>query len=150
MADTIQTVSHGEPGWDKKVNSNFAALNNALQTVGGVVNQRQWTKFSREGLVDSSNAQIMDGGYSYLDMGDNKLVLLAISVKINGDVKGISVPDLVTLPDVIATNSFWINWAGGLTEFQINNRKVMLGDTSGNANRQWGGQTFLITKLYVA
>ncbi|WHO84889.1 hypothetical protein [Limosilactobacillus oris] len=150
MADTIQTVSHGEPGWDKKVNSNFAALNNALQKVGGVVNQRQWTKFSREGLVASSNAQIMDGGYSYLDMGDNKLVLLAISVKINGDVKGISVPDLVTLPDVIATNSFWINWAGGLTEFQINNRKVMLGDTSGNANRQWGGQTFLITKLYVA
>lgn len=150
MADTIQTVSHGEPGWDEKVNSNFAALNNALQKVGGVVNQLQWTKFSREGLVASSNAQIMDGGYSYLDMGDNKLVLLAISVKINGDVKGISVPDLVTLPDVIATNSFWINWAGGLTEFQINNRKVMLGDTSGNTNRQWGGQTFLITKLYVA
>ena len=31
----LQTIAHGEGLWDKKTNSNFALLNNALEKVGG-------------------------------------------------------------------------------------------------------------------
>lgn len=31
----LQTIAHGEGLWDKKANSNFALLNNALEKVGG-------------------------------------------------------------------------------------------------------------------
>lgn len=34
MAD-IQTIAHGEPNWDSKVNANFKALVGSVQNVGG-------------------------------------------------------------------------------------------------------------------
>lgn len=31
----IQTITHGEPNWDTKVNSNFQALVSSVANVGG-------------------------------------------------------------------------------------------------------------------
>lgn len=146
----LQTIAHGEGLWDKKANSNFALLNNALEKVGGVVDQLQWTKQSNDGLVFGDGVQYVSGGYSYAQVGNQKLVFLSIGVKITNDTKALALPDLITLPDMIRTNSLWINWLGGLTEFRISQNKVLVGDTNGNANRQWNGSSFVITKLYVA
>ena len=94
--------------------------------------------------------QYVSGGYSYAQVGNQKLVFLSIGVKITNDTKALALPDLITLPDMIWTNSLWINWLGGLTEFRIYQNKISVGDTNGNANRQWNGSSFVITKLYVA
>lgn len=146
----LQTIAHGEGLWDKKANSNFALLNNALEKVEEVTDQLQWTKQSNDGLVFGDGVQYNSGGYSYVQVGNTKLVFLSVGLSIIKDTKAMALTDLITLPDMIRTNSLWINWLGGLTEFRIAQNKVSVGDTSGNANRQWNGSSFVITKLYVA
>lgn len=145
MAEDL-TISHGEPQWDVKYNN----LVNTVEAMGGVVNGLQWTNQSNDGLVFGDGVQYVNGGYSYAQVGNRKLVFLTIGVNITNDTKAISLPDLITLPDMIQTNSLWVDWLGGLTEFRIFQNKVSVGDTSGNANRQWNGSSPVITKLYVA
>lgn len=149
MAD-IQVINHGELQWDAKANHNFSELNQALEKVGEVTDQLQWTKQTKDGLVFPSGVEYVGGGYSYIQLGNHKLVFLSVGLSIIKDTKAMALTDLITLPDMIRTNSLWINWLGGLTEFRIAQNKVSVGDTSGNANRQWNGSSFVITKLYVA
>lgn len=149
MAD-IQTVSHGEPGWDKKVNSNFAALNSDVQKVGGILGQLQWSKPTREGIVFSDGIQCIDGSYIYANIGEHKLVLLSINIKVTGDLKGLGLGTVFTLPDTISTNSPWTGWLGNSAQWDLVSNRVTIGDTAAHADRQWKDTAFIITALYVA
>lgn len=149
MAD-IQNVAHGESLWDNKVNHNFAELNAAVEKVGGVVDQLQWTKQTKDGLVFPSGVEYVGGGYSYIQLGNQKLVFLSVAVKVTSDVKKIAISNVVTLPDEIVSGSRWGNWLGGYTEFVIQGNGIEIGDTTGNTNRQWNNQTYIITVLYLA
>lgn len=145
MADELKMV-RGEGLWQDKYNR----LVDTVEKMGGVVNGLQWTELTKDGLVFPSGVEFINGGYAYAKLGNRKMVLLSVLVRITSDIKGIAFPGVVTLPDMIAPKSTLINWAGGLTEFQIQGNSVMLGDTVGNANRQWNDRQYTITKLYVA
>lgn len=115
---------------------------------GGVVKDLQWTEWTKEGLVALNDVQITDGGYNYLDVGGVKLVLLSISIKITGDVKTSSV--VVSLPDVITPRSMYMGSLGGQNQFQILGNKITIFDAAGSTERQLNGNTFVLTKLYIA
>ena len=101
-------------------------------------------------MVFPSGVEYVDGGYSYIQLGNRKLVFLSVAVKVTSDVKELAFSNVVTLPDEIVSGSQWINWLGGLTEFQMQGNGIMIGDTIGNTNRQWNNRTYVITALYVA
>ncbi|WP_191363492.1 hypothetical protein [Limosilactobacillus oris] len=145
MADELKMV-RGEGLWQNKHN----ALVDVVEKMGGVVDDLQWTKQTKDGLVFPSGVEYVEGGYSYIPLGNCKLVFLSVAVKVTSDVKELAFSNLITLPDEIASNSPWIHWLGGLTEFQLLGNEIMIGDTNGNANRQWNNRTYVITALYVA
>lgn len=93
MADELKMV-HGEPSWDAKHN----ALVDVVEKMGGVVNALQWTKTTDEGVV------LLNGftgwvDYSYLEIGDSKLVFLEGALK--GNLKAGQATDVLTIPDNI-------------------------------------------------
>lgn len=145
MADELKMV-HGEVLWQDKYNR----LVDTVEKMEGVVDDLQWTKQTKDGLVFPSGVEYVDGGYSYIQLGNRKLVFLSVAVKVTSDVKELAFSNLITLPDEIASNSQWIHWLGGLTEFQLLRNEIMIGDTNGNANRQWNNRNYFITALYVA
>ena len=145
MADELKMV-HGEGLWQDKYNR----LVDTVEKMGGVVDDLQWTKQTKDGLVFPSGVEYVDGGYSYIQLGNRKLVFLSVAVKVTSDVKELAFSNLITLPDEIASNSQWIHWLGGLTEFQLLRNEIMIGDTNGNATRQWNNRNYFITALYVA
>lgn len=95
MAD-IQVINHGELQWDAKANHNFSELNQDLEKVGGVVDQLHWTKPTDEGIV-LTNGFTGWVYYSYLPIGDNKLVWFEGALK--GSLKGRQVTDVLMIPD---------------------------------------------------
>ena len=145
MADELKMV-HGEVLWQDKYNR----LVDTVEKMEGVVDDLQWTKQTKDGLVFPSGVEYVDGGYSYIQLGNRKLVFLSVAVKVTSDVKELAFSNLITLPDEIASNSQWIHWLGGLTEFQLLRNEIMIGDTNGNATRQWNNRNYFITALYVA
>ena len=145
MADELKMV-RGEGLWQGKYNR----LVDTVEKMEGVVDDLQWTKQTKDGLVFPSGVEYVDGGYSYIQLGNRKLVFLSVAVKVTSDVKELAFSNVVTLPDEIVSGSRWINWLGGLTEFQLQGNGIMIGDTNGNATRQWNNRTYVITALYVA
>lgn len=90
----LQTLAHGEQNWDSKVNAAIDYLNK----MGGKVENLGWTHDSDEGIV------LLNGftgwvNYSYLQIGDKKLVILHGALKGNLE-KGKSV-DVLTIPDIV-------------------------------------------------
>ena len=144
MVEENLLISHGEPQWDVKYNK----LVNAVEKMGGLVKDLQWTEWTKEGLGALNGVQITDGGYNYLDVGGVKLVLLSISIKITGDVKTSSV--VVSLPDVITPRSMYMGSLGGQNQFQISGNKITIFDAAGSTERQLNGNDFVLTKLYIA
>lgn len=145
MADELKMV-HGEGLWQDKYNR----LVDTVEKMEGVVDDLQWTKQTKDSLVFPSGVEYVDGGYSYIQLGNHKLVFLSVEVKVTIDVKELSFSNVVTLPDEIVSGSRWLNWLGGLTEFQMQGNRIEIGDTTGNTNRQWNNQTCIITTLYLA
>ena len=145
MADELKMV-RGEGLWQDKYNR----LVDTVEKVGEVTDQLQWTKQTKDGLVFPSGVEYVGGGYSYIQLGSNKLVFLSVAVKITRDVKEIAFSNVITLPDEIVSGSRWVKWLGGLTEFQMQGNGIIIGDTTGNTNRQWNNQTYILTTLYVA
>ena len=143
MADELKMV-HGEGLWQDKYNR----LVDTVEKMEGVVDDLQWTQQTKDGLVFPSGVEYVDGGYSYIQLGDHKLVFLSVEIKVTIDVKEISFSNVITLPDEIVSGSRWVNWLGGLTEFKIQGNGISIGDTTGNTNRQWNNQTCIITTLY--
>ena len=94
MAD-LQKLVHGELGWDAKYN----ALVDAVEKMGGVVNGLQWTKPTDEGIV-LTNGFTGWVNYSYLQIGDNKLVWIEGALK--GSLKSRQVTDVLMIPDNVS------------------------------------------------
>ena len=105
----IQTITHGEPNWDTKVNTNFQALADSAENVGGVVKGLQWTDFTDEGIVYQNGFENIGGagagrtGYRYIVIGNKKIVELQVALHLVSD-PGSSVKNLTALsvPDAIA------------------------------------------------
>ena len=98
MAD-IQVINHGELQWDAKANHNFSELNQAVEKMGGVVDQLQWTKPTDEGIV-LTNGFTGWVNYSYLQIGDNKLVWIEGALK--GSLNSRQVTDVLMIPDNVS------------------------------------------------
>ena len=87
-------MAQGEPQWASKHNG----LVDAVQKVGGVTDQLQWTKPTDEGIV-LTNGFTGWVNYSYLPIGDNKLVWFEGALK--GNLKAKQYTDVLTVPDNI-------------------------------------------------
>jgi hypothetical protein len=86
MAENL-LISHGEPQWDTKYNK----LVTAVQNLGGVVDNLNWTDFTDNGIVYQNGFQPRGGiganrtGYRYLQVGNVKLVELQVNLKLTVD-----------------------------------------------------------------
>lgn len=87
-------MAQGEPQWASKHNG----LVDAVQKVGGVTDQLQWTKPTDEGIV-LTNGFTGWVNYSYLQLGDSKLVFFEGALK--GNLKAKQYTDVLTVPDNI-------------------------------------------------
>lgn len=145
----IQKIFTGMSRGPEVINDNLNAINADLQKVSGIAAGLQWTSQTKEGLVIANGVSLVGGGYSYAQIGNHKLVFLAIMLNVTGSFKEIAVQDAITVPDTIASNSVWITWLGGNTEARLDRNKILIGDTTGNTNRQWQGYTSTITLLYI-
>lgn len=87
-------MAQGEPQWTSKHNG----LVDAVQKVGGVTDQLQWTKSTDEGIV-LTNGFTGWVNYSYLQLGDSKLVFFEGALK--GNLKAKQYTDVLTVPDNI-------------------------------------------------
>lgn len=139
-------TAHGAPSWDTKYNG----LVDTVQNVGTTIDNARWTNQSTDGLVMGSGVELKGGGYKYTDAGGVRFVMLSVWVKITTDAKGISLPDVITLPDNIACKSAVKGWLGNSAECTVAANKVSIGDTVGNASRSWNGSEFVITAYYSA
>lgn len=98
MAD-LQKLVHGELGWDVKYN----ALVDAVEKIGGVVDDLQWSKRTDTGIVLDGWEFTDQHWYTYVDFKKetaftipNRLVHLHMSIKATRDK-----PGTITLPDNI-------------------------------------------------
>lgn len=89
---TSVKMKQGEGQWQDK----FNRLVDTVQKVGGVTDQLQWTKPTDEGIV-LTNGFTGWVNYSYLQIGDNKLVWIEGALK--GSLKSRQVTDVLTIPD---------------------------------------------------
>lgn len=89
---TSVKMKQGEGQWQDK----FNRLVDTVQKVGGVTDQLQWTKPTDEGIV-LTNGFTGWVTYSYLQIGDNKLVWIEGALK--GSLKSRQVTDVLTIPD---------------------------------------------------
>ena len=95
MAD-LQTLVHGEPLWDAKVNKSIEFLDSG-QAISGLA----WSGWSTEGLIfngvkPDSNMK----GYRYTQFPNGKLVELDVKLHTNG-IKGGYIVNAMVIPDSI-------------------------------------------------
>lgn len=93
MADELK-MKRGEDLWQDKYNR----LVDTVEKMGGVVNGLQWTKPTDEGIV-LTNGFTGWTSYSYLEIGDSKLVFFEGALK--GNLKAKQYTDILTIPDNI-------------------------------------------------
>ena len=135
MAD-IQVINHGELQWDAKANHNFSELNQALEKVGGVVDQLHWTK-SDDGIV-FSNGWHGNVSYEYVQIGDKKLVSLKGTIK--GNAKAAQYTELLTIPDNVKPKDRMIQYQYWDSIIQIMDNKIGVrsgGDIKESTDGTW-------------
>lgn len=147
----LQTIAHGEGLWDKKANSNFALLNNALEKMGGVVDQLHWTDYTTKGIVTGSLLQLLDSsGYTIVQIGNRKIIRLHLDLKATVDHTGY-IGGEVTLPDEIApgqpmlgeaSNNY--NWA-----YADGNKINFVTFNNDPAKKISAGDLLFVDKVYV-
>lgn len=93
MTDELKMV-HGEDLWQDKYNR----LVDTVEQMGGVVDQLQWTNWSKEGLVFLNGFNDIGTKYRYANIGNVKLVELEIKVSLTSTPSN-SAPTAVELPD---------------------------------------------------
>lgn len=136
MAENLM-ISHGEPQWDTKYNK----LVTAVQNLGGVVDNLNWTDFTDDGIVYQNGFQNIGGrgaagtGYRYLKIGGAKIVELQVSLHLMTDPgQSTNLLTALTVPGDIAPLS-----TGGAI---LNSDKYGMGLTDGRLDvSKYGGST---------
>lgn len=103
MAD-IQTIAHGEPNWDSKVNANFRALVGSVQNVGGVVKGLSWSERTNAGIVLTSGfaySPSSANGYETLKIGGKTIVHLTLNLTCTEAFHGAGHGVVITIPESI-------------------------------------------------
>lgn len=134
MADELQTLNHGEPNWDAKVNQIIEYLEN-----GKPISSLAWSGWSTEGLIyntvkPDSNMK----GYRYAQFPNGKLVELDVKIHTDG-VKGGFVENAMIVPDSIKAinmNVPVISEVGGFHGTLANSALYLFRD-DGNASANW-------------
>lgn len=141
---TLPTLSHQEPNWDKKVNQAIELLN----SVGGVIDGLRPTEFTSSGIVFYNGFQNNSNmsGYRYVQLPGAKLVDLNIVSSLTIPKKGMTL-DWFSVPEAIDFTNFYIlgingNGANmyGLTGTQPDNNgknKLYIGRTDYNKDAEW-------------
>ena len=116
MADELK-MKQGEGLWQDKYNR----LVDAVEKMGGVVDQLHWTKPTDEGVV------LLNGftgwvSYSYLPIGDSKLVFLEGALK--GNLKARQYTDILTIPDNIRPDNKMYQYRRWNTIAELVNNKL--------------------------
>lgn len=147
MAD-IQTIDHGEPNWDVKVNAAIKALNEVV----GVASSLQWTEKSSEGLVFQNGFQNAGTSYQYVKIGNYKIVSLQLFVTLPSDLGSTKSAIACVFPDAIKPNDTYSEFLENEKyQLTLSESGVMIGLT-GSANGWWfgSGSHYLLNKLYLA
>lgn len=123
----LQTLAHGEQNWDSKVNAAIDYLNKT----GEKVDNLKWTESTDEGIV------LLNGftgwiSYSYLPVGDKKLVVLKGALKGNIE-KGKSI-EVLTIPDIIRPKDAIYQCTHWDKTYQITDNKLVAFAPNGDVN----------------
>lgn len=113
---TSVKMKQGEGQWQDK----FNRLVDAVQKVGGVTDQLQWTT-SNDGVV-FLNGWHGNVFYSYVQIGDKKLV--SLTGTIDGNAKAAQYTELVTLPDNVKPKNRMIQYRYWDSIVQIVDNKI--------------------------
>ena len=126
---TSVKMKQGEGQWQDK----FNRLVDAVQKVGGVTDQLQWTDRTSTGIVLPAGLQYTDQNwYMYAQVGNHKLVHLHLSLKVTGEIKGdIVLPDVIKMwaPAIGLANdhTFW-NYYGTISFHPLANQRALAVD----------------------
>ena len=129
---TSVKMKQGEGQWQDK----FNRLVDAVQKVGGVTDQLQWTT-SNDGVVflNGWNGNVF---YSYVQIGDRKLVSLTGTIK--GNAKAAQYTELATIPDNVKPKDRMIQYQYWDSIVQIMDNKIGVrsnGDIKESTNGTW-------------
>lgn len=134
MADELQTLNHGEPNWDAKVNRIIEYLEN-----GKPISSLAWSEWSTEGLIyngvkPDSNMK----GYRYVQFPNGKLVEIDAKIHTNG-IKGGYIDNVMIIPDSIRAINMDLPVITEVSGFHGNlaNTSLSLFRDDGNASADW-------------
>lgn len=144
---TSVKMKQGEGQWQDK----FNRLVDAVQKVGGVTDQLQWTKFSKDGIVTGDLLQLLpSSGYSYLQVGSCKIIRLHLDLKASKDYTGSYIGHEVTLPDVIAAGQPMLGRAGDTFNWAyIGGNKIAFTSVNGASQKITAGNLLFVDKVYI-
>lgn len=100
----IQTITHGEPNWDIKVNQLIEQVNAQAEEQDNL----KWTESSTGLVVQSGFVPISVGAntYRYLQIGNAKIVDVNFGVKMPTDIGSSSMITAVKLPESLSANLY--------------------------------------------
>lgn len=129
---TSVKMKQGEGQWQDK----FNRLVDAVQKVGGVIDQLQWIT-SSDGVV-FLNGWHGNVTYSYVQIGDKKLV--SLKGTINGNAKAAQYTELLTIPDNVKPKDRMLQYQYWDSIVQIMDNKIGVrsgGDIKESTNGTW-------------
>lgn len=150
----IQTITHGEPNWDTKVNSNFQALVSSVANVGGVIKDLQWTERTNAGIVLSSGFTFSNfgpNGYETLKLGNKTFVHLTLHLQCSEAFHGSGHGNIITVPDSIGFEYSVSGIVSAKYAYGISDATHINMDTIGDTIQDWdtGNSLYVIDILYV-
>lgn len=141
MAD-LALISHGEPNWDIKVNNAIKLLN---KTVSG-----SWSEPTETGLVFQNGFQSIGSTYSYIQLGNHKIVDLQIGVTMPNDSSSTNLI-AVTLPDSIKPDHVYTEYLEN-DKYQVTLSGNAFSIACVNGSKWWfgSGSHYLFHAVYKA
>lgn len=150
MADLLQTMQHGEPNWDEKVNAIVNYLNNK-----GPLDNIKYSGWSLEGVVLGNGFEWNSNnhGYRYIQLPGVKLVEVDLKFK-PVDHSGNSADNVIILPDMIKADGmaleagFWGTPTSGVYLVRQWDGQVSINRIDNDPGDKWNGD-FYVRTIYM-
>lgn len=147
---TLQTISHGEPNWDVKVNSIIDAVNGQNNTI----NNLKPSSITTDGLVFQNGFSLRSDGYQTITLpSGQKIVFLNLALKLDADSSQDSV-HAVTVPDVFKKGIAYRHSEAGWGTYWSSDGygTITIGKESGYTGKLKGGENsyYFVSTEFIA
>lgn len=141
----LQTITHGEPNWDAKVN----ALINGVSSLEDGFSSLKISDWSTAGIVIKNGFAFNENskGYRFVTFPNGKLIEIDVKFRTTGGIKGLVADNVITLPDFVGNNGEAFDagfWGNQIRVFFIRDWGTSLSiyRTDNDANDEWYGDRF--------